>query len=316
MGPAALAPERRFVLAWRDEQFDIDRSRQSTLSPARCVAGRRHSGRAVGGAGGLGRLRPPALPEIEAACSAAAPRLAGGGRLVYAGAGTSARVAAADAAELSPTFGFGPERIVLLIAGGPAALQTSVEDAEDDATAAEAGLARHAVGAGDVLIAVAASGATPFTVAAAVAARAAGAMTVGIAGVAACRLLQVVEHAILLRSGAEPIAGSTRLKAGTAQKVALNLISTLLMVRLGHVHDGLMVDMQPRNAKLRQRAVAMVLRIVGGDDQAAAQRALDASGGNVKRAVLRLRGLDSGAIEPALARGGGSLRAVLRELEP
>lgn len=256
---------------------------------------------------------PPALPAIESCCDAALPRLVAGGRIAYAGAGTSARVAAQDGAELAPTFGFPAERIVLLIAGGPDALRTSIENAEDDTAAASAAVADAAIGRADVLLAVAASGTTPFTVATAQAARARGALVAGIAAVADSALLRASDHPILVATGAEPVAGSTRLKAGTAQKIVLNLISTLLMVRLGHVHDGMMVDMQPRNAKLRRRALAMVLRIAGGDP-ADAQLALDACDGNVKRAVLRLRGLDAAATEAALARHGGLLRAALEEL--
>ncbi len=207
----------------------------------------------------------PALPRIEAACVAAVPRLAQGGRLAYAGAGTSARIAALDGSELPPTFDFPADRILLLIAGGQAALRASIENAEDDAPAGRAAVAEHALGERDVLLAIAASGATPFTVAAMREARARGALTVGIAGVPGSALLDAAEHPILVATGAEPIAGSTRLKAGTAHKVVLNLFSTLLMIRLGRVHDGMMVDMQPRNEKLRRRAVAMVRRIAGGD---------------------------------------------------
>ena len=255
----------------------------------------------------------PALPSIEAACIAAHPRLARGGRLAYAGAGSSARAAAQDGSELPPTFDFPASRILLLIAGGEAALRSSIENAEDDEGAAERAVADHRLGADDVLLGLAASGATPYTVAALAAARARGALTIGIAAAPGSALLRAAEYPILLATGAEPIAGSTRLKAGTAQKVALNLFSTLLMVRLGRVHDGMMVDMQPRNAKLRQRAIEMVRRISGVDSDPA-QRALDAAGGNVKRAVLVLRGLDAAAAEQALARSGGDLRGALRDL--
>jgi N-acetylmuramic acid 6-phosphate etherase len=257
-----------------------------------------------------------ALPRIEAACAAAVPRIARGGRLGYAGAGTSARIAALDGSELPPTFGFDQNRIVLLIAGGDAALRASVEDAEDDADSARAAVAARGFGADDVLLGIAASGRTPFTVAAVVAARQRGAMTVGVASVAASPLLEAADWPIHVDTGAEPIAGSTRLKAGTAQKVVLNLFSTLLMLRLGHVHDGLMVDLQPRNEKLRRRAVAMVVRIAGCDE-ARARHALDASGGHVKRAALMLRhGIDAAAAARMLAEHAGHLRAALAASPP
>jgi N-acetylmuramic acid 6-phosphate etherase len=258
----------------------------------------------------------PALARIEAACAAAVPRIARGGRLGYAGAGTSARIAALDGSELPPTFGFPAARILLLIAGGESALRTSVEDAEDDVGAARAAVAAHRFGADDVLLGIAASGRTPFTVAAVVSARERGTLTVGVASVAASPLLEAVDWPIHVDTGAEPIAGSTRLKAGTAQKIVLNLFSTLLMLRLGHVHDGLMVDLQPRNEKLRRRAVAMVRRIAGCDE-ARARAALDASGGQVKRAALMLRhDLDAAAAERMLDQHAGHLRAALAASPP
>ncbi len=154
------------------------------------------------------------------------------------------------------------------------------------------------------------AGARPHTVAAVEAASARGALTIGIAGVAQSPLLRAATHAILVATGSEPIAGSTRLKAGTAQKVALNLFSTLLMIRLGRVHDGMMVDMHPGNAKLRVRAREMVERIAACDANAA-EAALARTGGNVKRAVLVARGSTPEAAEAMLAAHGGSLRAAL-----
>ncbi len=256
----------------------------------------------------------PALPALGAAAEAAAARLAGGsGRLVYAGAGASGRLAVQDGCELWPTFGFPLERTVFLLAGGEAALLRAVENAEDDAAAGAARITALDPGPGDVLVAVAASGRTPFTVAAARAARSAGMLTIAIAGNAGTPLLAAADHPVLLATGAEPIAGSTRLKAGTAQKIALNLFSTLLMIRLGHVHDGLMVDVRPTNAKLVARSVAMVATISGAGE-AEAREALSAAGGDVKRAVLLLRGLAPEEAEERLAASGGVLREALAGL--
>ena len=255
----------------------------------------------------------PALPAIAAAVHDVVKRLRDGGRLVYAGAGSSGRIAAQDAAELPPTFDWPRERTVLLLAGGAAALSVAVEGAEDDAAAARAAVAAHGIGAADAVVGVAASGGTQFTCACLEEARARGALTVAVAGSAGSRLLAVAAHPILVATGAEPIAGSTRMKAGTAQKVVLNLVSTLAMVQLGRVHAGRMVDMHASNAKLRARGVRM-LRELTGADEAAARAALADAGGSVKLAVLRLHGLDAAAAQDLLARCGGQLRAALREI--
>ena len=253
-----------------------------------------------------------ALPAIAAATTAMRERLGPQGRLVYAGAGTSGRIACQDAAELGPTFGWPMHRLVLLMAGGVTALMQSIEDAEDDEATALADVARHEVSAGDILVGVAASGRTRYTVACIRQARAAGAFTVGIANVADSPLLQTAHRPILLRTGPEVVAGSTRLAAGTAQKVALNTLSTLLMVRLGHVHDGRMVDMRLSNAKLRRRAAAMVADLAGVPD-AAAEAALQAAHA-IKPAVLVARGLSVEEARTLLARHGQVLRPALAEL--
>ncbi|MCX7380531.1 MAG: N-acetylmuramic acid 6-phosphate etherase [Alphaproteobacteria bacterium] len=252
----------------------------------------------------------PALPAIAAASAAAATRLAAGGRLVYAGAGTSGRIGVQDGAELPPTFDWPVERIVMLMAGGAAAFTRSIENAEDDGAAAEAAVAEHGIGANDVVLGVAASGSTPFTTAAIRAARARGALTIGISNSAGGTLLAAAEHAILAETGAEVVAGSTRMKAGTAQKVVLNLFSTEVMIALGRVHQGLMVDMLAKNAKLRQRAIRMLRTLTGAPD-AALEAALATADGNVKIAVLVLQGLDRTAAEALLTVHGGHLRAAL-----
>jgi N-acetylmuramic acid 6-phosphate etherase len=251
----------------------------------------------------------PALPALAAAARAGAERLQRGGRLVYAGAGTSGRIAAQDGAELPPTFGWPRESLVLLIAGGAAAFTGAIEAAEDDAPAARAAVAAHTVGENDVVLGVAASGTTPFTCACLEASAARGALTIAVAN-SHSRLLGLAAHPILVETGAEPVAGSTRLKAGTAQKVVLNLFSTLVMLRLGRVHDGLMVDLRASNEKLRARAVRMLGQLAGAD-RPAAEAALAGADGNVKRAVLLLRGLDATAASALLARTGGNLRAAL-----
>ncbi|MCQ8278875.1 N-acetylmuramic acid 6-phosphate etherase [Acetobacteraceae bacterium KSS8] len=252
----------------------------------------------------------PALPAIAAAVEAALPRLRDGGRLCYAGAGSSGRLGAQDGAELEPTFNWPRDRLVLLVAGGLRALTEAVENAEDDRDSALAQVADAAIGAQDVLIGVAASGGTPFTVAAIREARARGALTIGLANSPHGALLDASEHPVFVATGAEPIAGSTRMKAGTAQKIVLNLLSTAMMTGLGRVHQGRMVDMQARNQKLRRRAVAMVSDLAGCDAERAAQ-ALERAGGQVKPAILVALGLGAEEASLELDRTGGHLRPVL-----
>ena len=212
----------------------------------------------------------PALPAIEAACVAAAARLATAGRLVMVGAGTSGRIGAQDGAELPPTFNWPQERLLLLMAGGDIAFTKSVENAEDDRAAAIAAIAAHDVGRSDVVIGLAASGSTPFTTAAIIAARAAGALTIGMSNSAGGALLVEAEHPILVETGGEVIAGSTRMKAGTAQKLVLNMLSTSVMILLGKVKGNKMVDMQLSNNKLINRGARMVMAETGlGIDEAA-----------------------------------------------
>ena len=245
-----------------------------------------------------------AADAIADAADAAAARLGREGRLIYCGAGTSGRLAVLDGVELGPTYDW--DRTVYALAGGTRALLESVEGAEDDEAAGEAAVRQAAVTAADVVIGVAASGRTPFTLGAIRAAAAAGAMTIGLAGNAGAPLLTASDHPILLRTGPEVVAGSTRMKAGTAQKIALNILSTTIMLRLGRIHGGLMVDMRLSNAKLRSRAATIVADIAE-TDLSAAKAALEASGGSIKRAVLIALGIDENAIEAA----GGNLREVL-----
>lgn len=257
----------------------------------------------------------PALPALADAAEAAAARLArGNGRLAYAGAGTSGRIGVQDGAELPPTFDWPQQRILLLMAGGDAAFTRSIENAEDNRAAGAQAVAEHGIGIDDVVIGTAASGSTPYTVAVIEAARAAGALTIGLANSPGGTLLAAAEHAILVETGAEAIAGSTRMKAGTAQKIALNLLSSQIMILLGRVHLGLMVDMQAKNEKLRLRALRMLRHLTGEQDEARLQAALAAADGKVKTAVLIVHGLDRPAAEALLARSANRLRTALKEI--
>ncbi|XCX38877.1 N-acetylmuramic acid 6-phosphate etherase [Kozakia baliensis] len=254
-----------------------------------------------------------AVPEIERVVEAAVPKLLSGGRLFYVGAGTSGRIGLQDGVELVPTFGWPPERLVLLLAGGTGAVFQAAEGAEDDEDQARTDILAHAPGSNDVVLGIAASGATPYACAAISMAREKGSLTVGISCNAQGRLLRVSELAIRLITGPEVVSGSTRLKAGTAQKAALNLLSTTLMTRLGHVYRGLMVDMRVTNAKLQRRAVRMVQQLAGGSEEEIVA-ALQETGGNVKRAVLLRHGLSLAEAETRLDMADGSLRTVLADL--
>jgi len=254
-----------------------------------------------------------AIPAITAATNAAVRALGDRGRLIYVGAGTSARVAVQDGAELTPTFAWPQERLRFIVAGGETAFATSVEGAEDDVDDAvrqieAATLSRH-----DVVIAVAASGTTPFSVAALQRAGEFDAVTIGIANNARTALLAAAKYPVLIETGHELIAGSTRMKAGTAQKVVLNLISTGIMLRLGRVYRGMMVNMPPTNAKLWRRAEAMVAQIAGCSEAQAA-KALEETQGDIKVAALVVLGYDKTEAEATLAQQEGNLRRVLAAL--
>jgi len=252
-----------------------------------------------------------ALPALERSVDRAVARLgAGDGKLVYAGAGSSGLIAALDAAELSPTFGWPASRLAVLAAGGLDFSRPCDQGAEDDAAAGRASAA--ALGPDDVVIGISASGASPFTLAVIGEARNLGALTVALTSAADGALVRAAEDKLIVPTGAEVIAGSTRLGAGTAQKVMLNLFSTALMVGLGLVFDNLMLNVQADNAKLRQRRAGIVAAIAGVDAATAADAL--ARHGDVKRAVLALAGLAGAEIDSALARSGGNLRAALHQV--
>jgi N-acetylmuramic acid 6-phosphate etherase len=254
-----------------------------------------------------------ALPAITAAVDSAASALRETGRLVYLGAGTSGRVAAQDGAELPPTFDWPLDRLIFAMAGGPGAFIKSVEGAEDDEADALAILEGAKLTENDVVIGVAASGTTPFTVAGVRYATEKGAVTIGMANNPGTPLLAAAKLPILVETGSELIAGSTRMKAGTAQKIVLNLISTGIMVRLGRIYRGMMVNMHVSNTKLKKRAETIVARIAGCDIEAA-QEALGEAGGDMKLAVLLVLGVEREEALSKLAKHGHNLRQALADI--
>ncbi len=249
-----------------------------------------------------------ALPDLARAAEAAAARLRGGrGRLIYTGAGSSGRIAVQDGVELWPTFSWPPERLAFLLAGGEGALLRAAEGAEDDVKAARREIAALAPEPPDVHIAVAASGSTPFVREAQAEARRRGALTIAFACNPGSPLLEEAELPVPLATGPEFLAGSTRMTAGTAQKIALNLLSTRIMIALGRVYEGRMVALVPANAKLRERARRMVAELTGAPPEAAGE-ALERAGGDVRRAVLILDGLSPEEAAQRLATAEGDLR--------
>jgi len=255
----------------------------------------------------------PELAAIAQAADEAALRLMENGRLIYAGAGTSGRIAVQDGIELGPTFGWPEDRLAYALAGGRDALAGSIELAEDDAEAAARDLDAVNLAENDVLIGVAASGRTPYTLGAVEAANRAGALTIGIANNRPSPLLDQARIGICAETGSEAIAGSTRMKAGTAQKAILNLLSTAAMIRCGRVHQGLMVDMAISNRKLQARGIGIIRRLAEVDAQAA-ETALAAAKGNIKLGVLCASGLAPGEARRLLTRCRGVLREAIREL--
>ncbi|MFE2426672.1 N-acetylmuramic acid 6-phosphate etherase [Streptomyces sp. NPDC059373] len=292
---AALTTE-----AFRPELAEIDR--QPTLEIARLMNAED---------AGVPTAVAAQLPAIAAAIDAIAARMARGGRLVYAGAGTAGRLGVLDASECPPTFNTPPEQVLGLIAGGPSALVASVEGAEDSKALAAADLDELKLTPDDTVVGIAASGRTPYAVGAVEHARALGALTVGVSCNAGSALAAAAEHGIEVVVGPEFLTGSTRLKSGTAQKLVLNMLSTITMIRLGKTYGNLMVDVRASNEKLRARSRRIVALATGAPVDAV-EAALAVTGGEVKPAILVvLGGVDGPTAERLLAEAGGHLRAAL-----
>jgi len=252
-----------------------------------------------------------ALPQIAAAIDGIVARLRRGGRVIYVGAGTSGRLGMLDAVECVPTFGTPPELFQAFIAGGDKAFKRAVEGAEDRAEDGEAVLRALPLSADDVVVGIAASGRTPFVLGAVAYAEEMGALTVGVACNAPSALLDAAALPIPLPVGPEVIAGSTRMKAGTAQKKALNMLSTGAMIKTGKVYRNLMVDVQITNEKLARRAVDIVTHLTGLDADAA-RALLDDAGQHVKSAVImHHRGVDYDTAQSLLHEHDGFLRAII-----
>jgi N-acetylmuramic acid 6-phosphate etherase len=257
----------------------------------------------------VGQANQQLAPVIQAATQA----IRQGGRLLYFGAGTSGRLAVLDASEIPPTFSAPPHWVQGIIAGGDIALRHAVEGAEDDPTLAQADVAALALTAHDVVVGISASGGAPYVLEVLRLAQAVPVLlTVGITSVATSPLAMLAQQPVVLATGAEVLTGSTRLKAGTAQKLALNRISTLTMVGLGKTYGHYMVDVAPTNIKLRQRAVRLVQTLAKCDTPAQAEAWLAQAKGNVKLAIVMAHtGLGVNAAEALLARHNGHLRHAL-----
>ncbi len=253
------------------------------------------------------------LPAIARAVDVIVSAIRGGGRLIYVGAGTSGRLAALDAAECPPTFGISPDLVQAVLAGGTKALTEAVEGAEDDEAQAKQDMAAIGVTAKDVVVGIAASGSTPYVLSALDYARSRGAATIGITSHPHAPIRSVAQITIAPNTGPEAIVGSTRLKAGTAQKLVLNMLSTAAMVRLGYVYDHWMVGVALTNRKLQRRALR-ILEQAAGANLSDAEHALGAAGHDLRTALVMLkRKVDAGEARRRLAGAGGDLRAALGE---
>ncbi|WP_406000051.1 N-acetylmuramic acid 6-phosphate etherase [Streptomyces sp. NBC_00829] len=286
--------------AFRPELADIDRL--PTTEIARIMNGEDESVPAAVAA---------QLPGIATAIDFAAERMSRGGRLVYAGAGTAGRLGVLDASECPPTFNTDPAQVVGLIAGGPEAMVTAVEGAEDSKELAAADLDALKLTADDTVVGISASGRTPYAIGAVEHARSLGALTIGLSCNAGSELGSAADHGIEVVVGPELLTGSTRLKAGTAQKLVLNMISTITMIRLGKTYGNLMVDVRASNEKLRARSRRIVALATGASD-AEIEAALAATDGEVKNAILTILGsVDGPTAGRLLAESDGHLRAAL-----
>ncbi|MFI0241583.1 N-acetylmuramic acid 6-phosphate etherase [Streptomyces sp. NPDC016845] len=252
------------------------------------------------------------LPRIAAAIDGTADRMARGGRLIYAGAGTAGRLGVLDASECPPTFNTAPDEVIGLIAGGPSAMITAVEGAEDSKELAAKDLAALNLTENDIVVGISASGRTPYAIGAVEHARTSvGALTIGLSCNADSALAAAADHGIEVVVGPELLTGSTRLKAGTAQKLVLNMLSTITMIRLGKTYGNLMVDVRASNEKLRARSRRIVSLATGAEDDVI-EAALAATDGEVKNAILVVLGeVDGETAARLLADSGGHLRAAL-----
>lgn len=251
------------------------------------------------------------LPRIAAAIDATAERAVRGGRLIYAGAGTAGRLGVLDASECPPTFNTDPEEVVGLIAGGPGAMVTAVEGAEDSKELAATDLTAMKLTADDTVVGISASGRTPYAIGAVEHARRLGALTIGLSCNADSALAAAAQHGIEVVVGPELLTGSTRLKAGTAQKLVLNMLSTITMIRRGKTYGNLMVDVRASNEKLRARSRRIVSLATGASD-AEIEAALAATDGEVKNAILTILGaVDGPTAASLLSDSHGHLRAAL-----
>lgn len=252
------------------------------------------------------------LPEIESAINAIVDRMLAGGRLIYIGAGTSGRLGVLDAAECGPTFSVSDEQVIAFIAGGESALTHAVEGAEDDPAAGAEDLKSIRLTSKDVVVGIAASGRTPYVMGGLAYAKEVGALKVGLTANPNSEISKHVDHPIEIDSGPEMLAGSTRLKSGTAQKLVLNMISTITMVRLGKTFGNLMVDLQITNEKLRDRAMRIISQATGVS-RAEAAHALADSGDEVKVAIVMiLLGVDAPAARERLSSSANRVRDALK----
>ena len=284
------------------EHADLDTYSVDALVAA-LVADQAHAAQAVA----------RAQPDIARAVEAAVPRIKAGGRLIYVGAGTSGRLGLLDSVELYPTFAWPSERALAVLAGGAGAIYRAVEGAEDNDPQGAADILKLLPTANDVVIALAASGTTPYVLGAMRTARAAHALTIGMANNRDSPVCAQAEIGITLDTGAEIVSGSTRLKAGTAQKIALNTLSTAIMVRLHKVYGNLMVDLVPTNAKLLTRAIRLTA-LATGAEEAVAEATLKACRFRVKVAIVMiLRGIDADAALRRINESDGDVRAALQD---